>query len=162
MQNKKGTDRSPLCRSREGKRTSVKLTSWAGILVKLTSRGPGTNPSTFGCDDRVLDGPASGERGSKGERGWAGTDRPPLCRSRAFVKLTSWGPGTNPSTFGRRRAGGRPFALVSAGSCHHSVLPDQRIPLLAFFLLYMGTSTIRNSADLGPYSRAMPRALWCS
>jgi len=28
--------------------------------------------------------------------------------------------------------------------------------------LYRGTSLIRNSAPLGPYSRAMPRALWWS
>jgi len=27
---------------------------------------------------------------------------------------------------------------------------------------YRGTSPIRNSADLGPYSRAIPRALWWS
>ena len=34
---------------------------------------------------------------------------------------------------------------------------DQR-PLLP----YRGTSLIRNSAPLGPYSRTMPRALWWS
>ena len=28
--------------------------------------------------------------------------------------------------------------------------------------LYMGTSPMRNSAPLGPYSRTMPRALWRS
>ena len=28
--------------------------------------------------------------------------------------------------------------------------------------VYRGTSLIRNNADLGPYSRAMPRALWWS
>jgi len=28
--------------------------------------------------------------------------------------------------------------------------------------LYRGTSLIRNSAPLGPYSRTMPRALWWS
>ena len=27
---------------------------------------------------------------------------------------------------------------------------------------YRGTWLIRNSAPLGPYSRGMPRALWCS
>ena len=27
---------------------------------------------------------------------------------------------------------------------------------------YMGTSLMRNSPPLGPYSRAMPMALWCS
>ena len=28
--------------------------------------------------------------------------------------------------------------------------------------IYEDTSLTRNSADLGPYSRAMPRTLWCS
>ena len=27
---------------------------------------------------------------------------------------------------------------------------------------YRGTSLVRNSLPLGPYSRTMPRALWCS
>ena len=30
------------------------------------------------------------------------------------------------------------------------------------FRVCRGTSRIRNSADLGPYSRAVPRALWWS
>ena len=29
-------------------------------------------------------------------------------------------------------------------------------------LLFRGTSPIRNRLPLGPYSRPMPRALWCS
>ena len=33
---------------------------------------------------------------------------------------------------------------------------------IAYRRVYRGTLLIRNSADLGPYSRAMPSALWWS
>ena len=63
-----------------------------------------------GCE--VLDGPASGEKGSKG------------------------------------RLDARPASL--------------KWPVGAYILSYRGTSLIRNSPSLGPYSRTMPRALWWS
>ena len=33
-------------------------------------------------------------------------------------------------------------------------------PLMEDYVSYRGTSLIRNCLPLGPYSRAMPRALW--
>ena len=42
--------------------------------------------------------------------------------------------------------------------CVYAILGMAYVPIIA----YMGTSLIRNSADPGPYSRAMPRALWWS
>ena len=39
-------------------------------------------------------------------------------------------------------------------------IPDEALPRAN--AVYRGTSLIRNSAPLGPYSRNMPRALWWS
>ena len=52
-------------------------------------------------------------------------------------------------------------------AAHVSALPpsemEEPFPTRAIWQLsYRDTSLIRNSADLGPYSRAMPRALWWS
>ena len=45
------------------------------------------------------------------------------------------------------------YLITSTGTCF--------IVQCLVLSVYRGTSLMRNSADLGPYSRAMPRALWC-
>jgi len=60
----------------------------------------------------------------------------------------------------------RPAGFTRARSAEVLRFPCEEVPFFMIpcdgVLLYMGTSLIRNSLTLGPYSRPMPKALWWS
>ena len=50
----------------------------------------------------------------------------------------------------------------SLGSGHARDSSEEGVGIVFEALPYRGTSLIRNSDDLGPFSRTVPRALWWS
>ena len=95
-----------------------------------------------GCEDRVLDGPASGALVVF----WCFVLNP--HRRSPYSKLLSGGKGSK----GRNELDWVGVDTLSLW-CFTPT---------AVYNTYRGTSLIRNSPPLGPYSRPMPRALWWS
>jgi len=92
-------------------------------------------PAHAPCQDRVLDGPTSGEKGSKGG---------PYCHGTHGFHTPHYSRGL----WAR-------FTLYSS---------LERSPQLNIHPIgtYRGTSLVRNRHPVGPYNRPMPRLLWRS
>ena len=55
-----------------------------------------------------------------------------------------------------------PLAVRQAGYAYVDTVPIRLLHAIEPHAQYGGTSLIRHSAPLGPYSRNLPRALWWS
>ena len=101
-----------------------------------------------GCEDRVLDGPASGEKSSKvGALPRLRRARPGRARLGMTLEPLLYRGECKPVIHDRNSVqpprGGCRYMCVSSSCCFH----------------YRDTSLIRDSTPLGPYRRNMPRAL---